>query len=203
MEADFFRSTLLVAQGGCDRAASELLDTFRDYLLLVANRRLPAEVRQKEGASDIVQKTMLEACNGIARFDGTTPEELQRWLRKILVRNVIDVQRHYQRAVKRRISRELSLDRDMSVSNDLAAASSKDPSPSTAAVNAEESHLLVASLKQLPEHYQEVLRLRNEMSLTFDEIGARMDRSGEAARKLWIRALEQLKQKLEDSHETD
>ncbi|MEZ6072643.1 MAG: sigma-70 family RNA polymerase sigma factor [Pirellulales bacterium] len=197
MHQDNFQSRLALARGGCDRTASEIVESFRKYLLLVANHRLPAEVRQKEGASDLVQNTIVEACNGIAKFVGSTPEEFQVWIRQILVHNVADAQRRYQISEKRQVSRELSLDRDVSTANVRNEQASKEPTPSKAASRAEEARLLEALLKRLPLDYQQVLRLRNESALTFDDIGMEMDRSGEAVRKLWTRAIERLKKEME------
>ena len=60
---------------------------------------------------------------------------------------------------------------------------------------------LERAMVQLPEHYREALRLRHQESCTFAEIGRRTGRSAEAARKVWARAVEQLKQVIKPSHD--
>ena len=57
--------------------------------------------------------------------------------------------------------------------------------------------MLEQAMAQLPNDYQQVLRLRNWEQLPFDEIGVRMNRSRDAARKLWSRAILQLQELLD------
>jgi RNA polymerase sigma-70 factor (ECF subfamily) len=61
---------------------------------------------------------------------------------------------------------------------------------------AEEAAALHAAMSRLSEDYREVLHLRNWQQLPFMDIGEKMGRSAEAARKLWSRALVQLQQEL-------
>ncbi len=68
--------------------------------------------------------------------------------------------------------------------------------PLLAAVHERDDELRRA-LTFLAAHYQEVLRLRHEEECTFEEIGQRQGRSAQAARKLWRRALEHLRELLE------
>ena len=56
---------------------------------------------------------------------------------------------------------------------------------------------LERALGRLPEDYREVLLLRYQGDLSFEEIGRRLGRSANAARKLWLRALHKLEQELE------
>ena len=55
------------------------------------------------------------------------------------------------------------------------------------------SALLAELLARLPEHYREVLKLRNIQGLSFEEVAARLDRSPGATRMLWLRAIEKLR----------
>ena len=180
------------ARQGDDETLAKLLDRFRNYLLLIANDKLPAEVRQKEAASDLVQQTMLEARADFQRFEGESVESVERWLKRILLNNVLDAQRRFQRTAKRRVDREVSLDHG-GLSQEPAV---RDPSPSSLAIQKEEACRLECALKRLSPEYQLVLRLRNRESLSFDEIGSRLNRSDEAARKLWSRAISALKREL-------
>jgi RNA polymerase sigma factor (sigma-70 family) len=60
---------------------------------------------------------------------------------------------------------------------------------------------LCRALEQLPDEYRLVVTWRNFDYLPFDEIGRRLGRSAEAARKLWVRAVEHLQQRLDSSDE--
>ena len=44
-----------------------------------ANARIPAELRAKEGASDLVQDTLVEAVKDFPQFQGGTEPELRGW----------------------------------------------------------------------------------------------------------------------------
>ena len=72
-------------------------------------------------------------------------------------------------------------------------------SPRASCIAKEESEALRAALHRLPEDYRTVLRLRNWECLPLAEVGRRMNRSEEAARKLWSRAIVRLQQEL-DGH---
>jgi RNA polymerase sigma-70 factor (ECF subfamily) len=58
---------------------------------------------------------------------------------------------------------------------------------------------LANALMQLPEHYQEVIVLRHLEELSFPAVARQMERSLDSVKKLWIRALVQLRQVLGDS----
>jgi RNA polymerase sigma-70 factor (ECF subfamily) len=185
------------ARGGSAAALGQILELCRHYLLLVANRELDEELRGKEGASDLVQQTFLEAHRDFGQFHGTTQTEVLAWLRRILLNNLGNVRRRYVETGKRQIARELPLEEDgrgAALSRSLALDSS---SPSSRAAANEDSAALDRALRRLPADYQEVILLRHEQGLSFAEVGQLMDRSAEAARKLWTRAICQLREELE------
>jgi RNA polymerase sigma-70 factor (ECF subfamily) len=57
------------------------------------------------------------------------------------------------------------------------------------AVRREQARLFELALEKLPDHYLQVFLLHYSEQLTFEEIGRRTDRSPDAARKIWARAL--------------
>jgi RNA polymerase sigma-70 factor, ECF subfamily len=185
------------ARGGSAAALGQILELCRSYLLLVANRELDEDLRGKEGASDLVQQTFLEAHRDFKQFHGTSQPEVLAWLRRILLNNLGNVRRRYVETDKRQIGRELPLEgngRGAAVLQSLALDAS---SPSGRAAANEDSAALDRALSRLPADYQEVIVLRHEQGLSFAEVGELMDRSREAARKLWTRALCQLREELE------
>ena len=70
-------------------------------------------------------------------------------------------------------------------------------SPSGQAVEHEQDQALQAALERLPEDYRRVITLRYEQQLPFEEIGRLLQRSPDAARKLWARAVERLHEELD------
>src|SRR5215831_18239186 len=101
---------LAAARAGSREALGQVLETFRAYLLLVADRELDPELRAKGGASDLVQDTFLEAQRDFGHFHGSSVEELRAWLRCLLLNNVANFTRHYRQRAKRDIGREISLE---------------------------------------------------------------------------------------------
>ena len=61
---------------------------------------------------------------------------------------------------------------------------------------AEEDRALEEALGRLPEDYRRVLLWRYREERSFEEIGRLLEKSPNAARKLWQRAVERLRQEL-------
>jgi RNA polymerase sigma-70 factor (ECF subfamily) len=180
---DWIRS----ARNGSTEALGRLLEECRPYLLLVANQELPPELRAKAGASDLVQETLLQAQGHFDRFHDDGKAELLAWLRRILLHSAANLRRRYCFTDKRQLAREVQ------GAPDVAAS---DPSPSSQVAAHEEDIVLRQALARLPEEYRRVVTWRNYDRLPFEEIGRRLGRSADAARKLWVRAVEQLQQNL-------
>jgi len=185
------------AHGGSAAALGRIMELCRQYLLLVANRELEPELWAKGGASDLVQETFLEAQQDFEQFRGTTGAEVLAWLRRILLHNVSNFRRRYTGSEMRQIGREVSLDGPGSQGEIKPSPALDTSSPSSHAAANEESVALDRALQRLPADYREVLILRHEQSLSFAEVGQLMDRSAEAARKLWARAIARLRLELE------
>lgn len=92
------------------------LEQYRHYLQLLADLQLNPRLRVKEGSSDIVQQTMLDAHRGYADFRGKTDSELRAWLKMILTHNVVTVARRYGTA-KRAAGREVTLQNQLEQSS--------------------------------------------------------------------------------------
>ena len=187
---------IAAARDGSPEALGRLLEVCRPYLLLVANQQLPDDLQAKAGGSDLVQETFLEAQRGFARFKGTSEAELLAWLRKILLNNLATVTRDFRGTQKRRIDREVSLT-DTPLAALLKNIEDVGDSPSGQAAAHEQDQTLQTALSRLTEQYRHVVQWRNYERLSFEEIGQRIGRSAEAARKLWSRALDQLQQLLD------
>lgn len=186
------------ARGGCDEALGDLLDSCRQYLLLTANRLLDRDLRGKLGPSDVVQETLHEAQLGFQRFQGLNEEELLAWLRRILLNNLADAGRRYRTSGKRAVAREVSFLDEFS--DGLHAFQSD--SPSNQVMVQERDAVLHAALEQLREPARQVIQWRNYERCAFEEIGRRLGKSAGAARKIWVRALEQLEKSLEPLNES-
>lgn len=141
----------------------------------------------KLGASDVVQETIIKGFERFPQFEGTTREEFARWLRAILRHHIANAVEAFS-AQKRDIRREQPGDAHLLDPREL--------SPSRAALSREERDHLEDALARLPEESRQAILLRHRDDRTFAEIGAAIGKTEEAARKVWVRAVERLQQAL-------
>jgi RNA polymerase sigma-70 factor (ECF subfamily) len=188
--------SLLAARAGSNEALGQLLDACRLYLLRIAEQEIDPDLRAKGGASDLVQLTFLEAQRHFTHFHGDTEGELKAWLRRLLVDNLGHFTRHYRDTAKRQVGREVALQAGSSAGSPGEGLYAATPSPSAEAMAHEQTAALDRALQRLPEDYRRVITLRNLEERSFEEIGPLMQRSPEAVRKLWTRALDRLRQEL-------
>ncbi len=111
-------------------------------------------------------------------------------MRRILLNNVADAIRHYEGTAKRDVTRERSLDQHESQAAAGQLPSKKRP-PDESVIGREDAAAVAVALQALDPHEREVLHLRYWEQCSFIEIGIRMNRSPEAARKPWYRAVKQ------------
>ena len=196
--ADRFLRDLEAARAGDIQALGQAMEPFRQFLLLVAERELGQDLKAKEGASDLVQETLLEAHQHFGQFAGRSRAELRAWLRRMLLHRVSYTVRRYRRAAKRRLASERSLGASGSSPGLADWLAGDSTSPSARAARGEEEAAVLAALDRLPERMRQVIVWRHREDCSFEEIGRRLERSNVAARKLWLRAIEQLRRELSD-----
>ena len=188
---------LAAARAGSLDALGRSLEAHRRYLLAIAERQLDPDLKSKGGASDLVQETFLEAQRDFARFEGSSPEELRAWLRQVLVHNVGAFTRRFRATSKRAVGREVAFGAGGSSAGIEPGLAGSTLSPSGVAIEHEQALALRRALERLPEEYRRVVVLRFEEGRSFEEIGRLTDRSPDAARKVWSRAMERLRQEWE------
>ncbi len=180
-------------------ALDRLLESYRNYLRLLAQTGIDASLQGKADPSDLVQETLLKAHERFGQFRGKTEAELAVWLRQILARALADLVRRYRLAEARRVSRERSLEEMLGASSaalgNLIAAPGL--SPSQSAQRREMSVILADALAELSPDHRQVLILRSIEELDWSEVAERMKRSVGAVRLLWTRALKQLRPLIE------
>jgi RNA polymerase sigma-70 factor (ECF subfamily) len=186
---------LAAARAGSAEALGQALEACRRYLLALAERELNPVLRSKGGASDLVQETFLDAQRLFGRFQGDSEAELLAWLRRLLLHNLGDFSRRYQGTGKRDLGREVPLQPGSTADGPRVPADSA--TPSRVLGQGEQAEALRRAVERLPEDYRAVLAWRYQDDLSFEEIGQRLGRTGNAARKLWLRAVQQLQQELE------
>jgi RNA polymerase sigma-70 factor (ECF subfamily) len=191
-----FNRWIALAKGGRADMLGHVLEACRPYLLRIANTYLEKDLKAKVGPSDLVQETFLEAQRHFSHFDGADEAELLAWLRRILINNLVNCDKLYRATEKRRIDREVSL-LDSQDEQVLKCVVDPGQSPSAVARETERDQNLQQAINQLPELYRQVILWRGYERHSFEEMARRLDRSAEAVRKLWVRALVRLEQTLE------
>ena len=188
---------LAAARAGSREALGQVLEAARQYLLSIARQEFDPDLRAKNSPSDVVQETFVEVQRAFGQFQGDTEAELLAWLRQLLLHRVGKLRRRYRDTQKRRLAREVALGGDDSSDGPAGGLAANTLSPSGQAMEHEEDQALREALGRLPEDYRRVITLRYEEQLPFEEIGELLQRSPEAARKLWARAVERLHEELE------
>jgi RNA polymerase sigma-70 factor (ECF subfamily) len=189
---DRFTRLLSDARTGSLDALGELFEISRPWLLTLAARALFQDQRRKVSAADCVQDAFLEAQRDFPRFGGTTRAEFLSWLRRILMNNLADQRRRYSSRI-----RDVQLERSLNEVNSQTPLTAWDANPEERVAAEEQAKRLREALAALPRNYRRVLQLRHDDGLTFAEIAKRMHRPSEdAARKLWARAVESLRDAL-------
>ena len=187
---------IAAARQGDRDALGRIFERLRAYLRVRAEAQLDRQLQVKVSPSDVVQETLLEAHRGIARFEGTTRAELVVWVQGILNHRVQTAYRRYRGTGKRDLGREISVDHHDDSPRHHFFVGSSGSSPSGKAIVNEEQRRLEQALKELSPSHEQVIRLRNELKLSFDEVAIALSCTPDAAQKRWSRAVKQLANKL-------
>ena len=183
--ADQTHELITQARRGERQVLGALLESYRNYLTLLARSQLGRSLRSRTSPSDVVQETYLEAHRDFEKFRGESRAELVAWMRTILLHNIARVVERHRGAQKRDVRREDSLRRHMT---DLEHSSSRFDmalvsawsSPSGQVQRREQAVLLAEQLALLSAPHREVIILRNLEDCSFEEVAQRMDRSAVA-----------------------
>lgn len=174
------------ARRGDRLSLGELLSEFWQPLWAHAKFSIDQTVQPRQAASDIVQETFVEAQNAIQDFRGETRREFYGWLRTILNNNIRDAWRQHAGTQKRNIVLERSIDAE----DAQEYLKSDGTSPIDHVLRDERDSQIDRVLTQMPEHYQLVIRMRYWESMTFEQMGQVLDKSPDAVRQIWYRAIE-------------
>jgi RNA polymerase sigma-70 factor, ECF subfamily len=194
VNASDFVDILSQARAGSNDALGQLFELYRGYLLMVAHREYDFGLQAKTSPHDLVQDTFCEAHRDFATFHGSSEAEFLAWMRRLLLNNIANFSRSFRQTDKRAIRRELPLQNNGG--GQPIDTPDDDPSPSGEAMAREQVIAIDRALESLPEDYRRVIILRNREERGWDEIASILGSSANAARKLWLRAVERLRQKM-------
>src|SRR5438128_6728168 len=163
-------------QAGDEQAAAELVERHARPLA----RFLAGAGAPDADVDDLVQETFIRALRGVDRFRGQC--QFRTWLLTIGGNVLKDAARRFQQV------RVVPLDDDLR---------SRDGDPHETAVAGEAEGRLREGLERLPHMQREVVRLRAQQGLEYEEIAAALGTSPGAARVHYHHAVKRLKESLQ------
>ncbi|QEG33577.1 RNA polymerase sigma factor [Bythopirellula goksoeyrii] len=184
---------LAAARNGDDEALGQVCEQLRHYLWIMADNGLGTDLQAKLGASDVVQDTMLDAVDDFRSFRGRTEAEFRAWIKRLIEHNLIDSARRFRDTQARDTSREVSAE-------ELDCGAGEMRSASSLIRRRETDEELLRAIAKLPPRQRQIIELRHRQGLTYQEIAKQLEMTEVAARKLWSRTVEQLRDQLTSDH---
>jgi RNA polymerase sigma-70 factor (ECF subfamily) len=183
------------ALAGDAEALGELLEDYRAYLTVLAQRYLDTRLRGRLDAADVVQITFMEAQRDLPAFRGHQIEELLGWLRHILRNNVSSAHQKHLFTQKRSAGREVS----NSPTDSRPAITDLAPAETTSSqrmMRDEAAVFLADCLEELPQTQREALRLRYVEGYSLKQISEEMAKTEMAVAGLLKRGLQALRTRM-------
>jgi RNA polymerase sigma-70 factor (ECF subfamily) len=179
-------STIIdAARNGGTESLNRLLKVAYVYCRLFAIQQTPKRMSAKFDPSDLGQQSVVDVARDIRSFQGRS-REFFGWLRQIVHHNAIDLQRRHARSTEK----ECPIDTGL---HTFPAVSEADP-----LLRMEEVERVAKAMGNLSQDHRAVLRLRVWDELKWEEIGRKLNRSADASRQLFARALDAVRDDLGD-----
>ena len=188
---------LIRARNGGPNELGSLLDEYRPYLRALAEQRIGAQFRRRFDITDVVQETIVEGWLGFSSFRGQSRAEFTVWLRRILIRNILNLFRD-NLAAKREITRECSL-ADCGTSETTTAwdlPETRIQGPGQGVMAKESAKRLERVLDSLPASQRQAVILRHLEGWPLREIAEHLDRTTIATAGLIKRGLQNLRKRM-------
>lgn len=179
------------AKNGSQEALNRLFDLYGHRLLALIRLRMGPFLRSRLESQDLLQQTMLKAFERFDQFGGSGETTLMGWFGSIARNEIRDQAKYLQRGgrdVKRAVPLEAAADA-------IAVPVRTEVSRLQFLAQAER---LESAIETLDEIHREVLLLRRFEELTFPQIGEYLDKSPDACRMLYSRAMAALTFKLQE-----
>ena len=167
---------------GEPEALDALYERVAGRLLAFIRLRLGRTLRAQLESRDILQATFLKSFEHLGEFEKSDTSSLMAWLARIAENEIRDRADYHTR--QRRDARvEVPLD----TAHEGVAARMR--SALTQVILDERAERLEEALEALDAHYREIIILRSLEELSFPEIGRRLQKSEDACRMLYARAM--------------
>jgi RNA polymerase sigma-70 factor (ECF subfamily) len=190
--AEPFAQLLARARSGHSAAMGQLMQIQREHLLEIARQRIPPALQGRLAPSDAVQVALLAAHRHFEQFHGHSEGEFSEWLWSILVNTIRDFLRATEGRRREHAGREVSLAALPPQARIIRPVRCREGGQSVcdALIDQETRESLRRCVELLPDEYRQVLQMRFEDARGFEEIGAALGISPQAALKMRRRAVE-------------
>ena len=175
------------AAGGDSAAAAELLARDREALRRFLHVHLDPALRPRLDPSDLVQEAQLELARRLPEYLTRRPMPFHLWVWKTAYERLLNARRDH-RAHCRDVGREEAA-RDASSVALADRFVARGPSPAEAVEARERAGQVAAVVAGLSADDREILLLRLEDGLPYEEIACLLDIAPDAARQRYGRAL--------------
>src|ERR1035437_10110849 len=193
---DFAKSDeeiILLYKNGEEEAFKELINRYTSPIY-----NFVARLANKNDASDIVQETFIKVWKNLNRFDDTKAS-FKTWIFTIAKNTVTD----FLRKKKSLLFTDLEKDTEEDINSFAENIPDEEMLPDSALQKLQEKEadkkFLNNLLENLHPNYQEVLTLRYQEEMTFEEIGKILDKSLNTVKSQHRRAILELRKMLEQS----
>ncbi len=205
MNLDLETQSLIVnAKLGEEKALNKLFAKYQGKILRIVRLRLPPNLRQKLRlqSMDIVQEVFMHAFQHLKDFEPQSQGHFLNWLSKKTEWFIKDRLDYVSRAKREAPGGEISMDQEITPSTETSQMQIqiKDDgtTPSQFAVRQDREQLIDSLLEVLEPEERELIIHRDLEELTFTEIGEKLGKSEDAARKQYCRAFKKLIELSED-----
>jgi RNA polymerase sigma-70 factor, ECF subfamily len=182
---------VLQAQQGSKEAWEKLFQTVERVVRRRFLQRRPNILKRLMRDSDILQEVGLRASHNLGQFRGKTPEEFIAWLTVITQNLINDYSREYQSS-KKGAGKAISIESLEEKGRQLPARQDQNE------LDEQRYAKSLDALARLPDPYFWVMELHIYNGLTFKEIGTKLRCTKDAARMMYQRAVQIIREKLKE-----
>lgn len=168
-----------LAQSGDQEAFNALYDRHFSAVYQRVRYTIP-----EADVDDLTQDIFITVLKALPSFEGRS--QFRTWLRTLINRQVANYYRQRERKVKERAFNEAEEFPQIGYAGDTKH---------------NERIAIRKALKELPDHYQEVILLRFAEGLSFKEVAATVEQNPEAVKSLFRRAIIALRKNLNEEHD--
>lgn len=173
------------------------LESYREYLRLLARMNMDPRLQARIDPSDLVQQTLLKAHEKQDQFRGKTDAERAAWLRTILANQMADALRKFRR---QQGVREQSIEKALEESSARLDAwlAVERSSPSQRMVDQEHLLEMADAMAKLPEDQCTALELRHLQGLSVPAAAQRMGKTPGSVASLLYRGMKALREMMNE-----